>query len=164
MLKKTREAAMGIAVMVLVVFIAGTCAVKVHSAGGNDNHRAAVAAARPVETITLATGKDINHIYPMLIGEFMKKNPDIKVIYSELPFSTDDQHNILATKFSAEDTGYDVVSLDQVWTAEFAEAGWLEPLNRYFPRQQWKNYFDWAIKAVTYKDNIYAVPKVVDAG
>lgn len=165
---KRKTTARRVSIIALAALVAGTVAVKFHTDDGvigvSTVQAVAKAAEKPEETITLASGRDVNHIYPRLISEFMKKNPDIRVNYSELPFSTDDQHNILATKFSAGDDGYDVVSLDQAWAAEFAEAGWLEPLNRYFPVEQQKAFFDWAIRAVSYKGNVYAVPKVADAG
>jgi multiple sugar transport system substrate-binding protein len=46
-----------------------------------------------------------------------------------LPRATDDQRIQLARRLSANDRSVDVIGLDVIWTAEFAEAGWVLPLS-----------------------------------
>ncbi|HWF70343.1 MAG TPA: extracellular solute-binding protein [Mycobacterium sp.] len=46
-----------------------------------------------------------------------------------LPRSPDDQRLQLARRLSANDRTVDVMALDVIWTAEFAEAGWALPLS-----------------------------------
>ncbi len=46
-----------------------------------------------------------------------------------LPRSSDDQRLLLARRLSANDATVDVMALDVIWTAEFAEAGWALPLS-----------------------------------
>jgi multiple sugar transport system substrate-binding protein len=46
-----------------------------------------------------------------------------------LPRSTDDQRIQLARRLSAGDHSVDVIAMDVIWTAEFAEAGWVLPLS-----------------------------------
>jgi multiple sugar transport system substrate-binding protein len=46
-----------------------------------------------------------------------------------LPRSTDDQRVQLARRLSANDQAVDVIAMDVIWTAEFAEAGWVLPLS-----------------------------------
>jgi multiple sugar transport system substrate-binding protein len=46
-----------------------------------------------------------------------------------LPRSTDDQRLQLARRLSANDRTLDVMAMDVIWTAEFAEAGWALPLS-----------------------------------
>jgi multiple sugar transport system substrate-binding protein len=45
-----------------------------------------------------------------------------------LPRSSDDQRLQLARRLSADDRTLDVMAMDVIWTAEFAEAGWALPL------------------------------------
>jgi multiple sugar transport system substrate-binding protein len=45
-----------------------------------------------------------------------------------LPRSTDDQRIQMARRLSAHDRTVDVIAMDVIWTAEFAEAGWVLPL------------------------------------
>lgn len=51
---------------------------------------------------------------------------DVKVF--PLPKGADDQRLQLARRLAGSDTSVDLMGLDVVWTAEFAEAGWIEPL------------------------------------
>jgi multiple sugar transport system substrate-binding protein len=46
-----------------------------------------------------------------------------------LPRSADDQRLQLARRLSANDRALDVMAMDVIWTAEFAEAGWALPLS-----------------------------------
>ncbi|MDT5227691.1 MAG: trehalose/maltose transport system substrate-binding protein [Mycobacterium sp.] len=46
-----------------------------------------------------------------------------------LPKATDDQRIQLARRLSANDRTVDVIAMDVIWTAEFAEAGWVLPLS-----------------------------------
>ncbi|WIM90288.1 extracellular solute-binding protein [Candidatus Mycobacterium wuenschmannii] len=45
-----------------------------------------------------------------------------------LPRATDDQRIQLARRLSAHDRTVDIIAMDVIWTAEFAEAGWVVPL------------------------------------
>jgi multiple sugar transport system substrate-binding protein len=47
----------------------------------------------------------------------------------DLPRSADDQRLQLARRLTGHDRTLDVMALDVVWTAEFAEAGWVLPLS-----------------------------------
>ena len=46
-----------------------------------------------------------------------------------LPRATDDQRIQLARRLSANDRTVDIIAMDVIWTAEFAEAGWVLPLS-----------------------------------
>jgi multiple sugar transport system substrate-binding protein len=50
------------------------------------------------------------------------------VRHVSLPRATDDQRVQLARRLSANDHTVDVIAMDVIWTAEFAEAGWVLPL------------------------------------
>ncbi|WP_260840373.1 extracellular solute-binding protein [Gordonia pseudamarae] len=45
-----------------------------------------------------------------------------------LPKAADDQRLQLARRLAGNDSGVDLMGLDVVWTAEFANAGWVEPV------------------------------------
>ncbi|HEX2126017.1 MAG TPA: ABC transporter substrate-binding protein [Thermoleophilaceae bacterium] len=47
--------------------------------------------------------------------------------YVRLPTDADQQRELVARRLAAEDTDIDIVGMDVIWTAEFAEAGWIEP-------------------------------------
>lgn len=52
-----------------------------------------------------------------------------RIRHFSLPKSTDDQRIQLARRLSADDHSVDIIAMDVIWTAEFAEAGWVLPLS-----------------------------------
>ena len=44
-----------------------------------------------------------------------------------LPNNADEQREQLVRRLAAEDSDIDLISMDVIWTAEFAEAGWILP-------------------------------------
>lgn len=44
-----------------------------------------------------------------------------------LPQTTDTQRELLVRRLAARDRTVDIIGMDVIWTAEFAEAGWLRP-------------------------------------
>jgi multiple sugar transport system substrate-binding protein len=53
----------------------------------------------------------------------------VAVAHASLPRSPDDQRLQLARRLTGHDRTLDVMAMDVVWTAEFAEAGWALPLS-----------------------------------
>ena len=60
---------------------------------------------------------------------------------------------------------YDILSLDVVWTSEFASNGWVIPLDRYWPDYNKTNlYLPITLKAASYHNKLYAAPLHSDVG
>src|SRR6185312_11231661 len=78
--------------------------------------------------ITYVQGKDNNNILPTIADMWNKDHPNEKVTIKQQSDNADQQHDDLVQHFQAKDSGYDVVAVDVVWTAEFAAKGWLVPL------------------------------------
>ena len=76
----------------------------------------------------------------------------------DLPNNADEQREQLVRRLAAEDSSIDLLGMDVIWTAEFAEAGWVEP----FPEQEAKEVTDGrlepAVQTGTYQDRLYAAP------
>lgn len=51
-----------------------------------------------------------------------------KVVTTPLPKGADDQRLQLARRLAGNDSGLDLIGMDVVWTAEFADAGWMVPV------------------------------------
>jgi multiple sugar transport system substrate-binding protein len=64
----------------------------------------------------------------------------------------------------ARESTYDLVFMDIIWVAKFAQAGWLEPLDDRFPPDEQKKFLPADIKGSRYKGKIYRVPMRSDAG
>ncbi|MDQ4048508.1 MAG: hypothetical protein M3131_03880, partial [Actinomycetota bacterium] len=52
---------------------------------------------------------------------------DYRIDYVRLPTDADQQRELVARRLAAEDSDIDIVGMDVIWTAEFAEAGWIKP-------------------------------------
>ncbi len=55
-------------------------------------------------------------------------NGEYKIKTVALPKAADDQRLQLARRLAGNDKGLDLMGMDVVWTAEFADAGWIEPV------------------------------------
>jgi len=113
--------------------------------------------------ITFVTGKDNSGLMPHLADAWNKDHPNEKVTIKQQSDQADQQLSDLQQHFQAKDPGYDVVTVDVVWTAEFAAKGWLVPLTG-------KNAMDTSkllgptVKAATYNGTLFAAPYASDAG
>ncbi len=113
--------------------------------------------------ITFATGKlDIGEYLPGLISQWNAAHPDQPVTLIPLPNEADDQHAQLVANLQTKSTCYDVMSLDVIWTAEFAANGWIVPLNpKLFPL---RDFLQPAVATARYQGRLYAVPFTSNAG
>ncbi|GII56419.1 ABC transporter substrate-binding protein [Planotetraspora thailandica] len=112
--------------------------------------------------ITFATGKDTTAYLRPLLDRWNQTHPDEPVTLLELPEAADEQRAQMVANLQAHSDVYDVLGLDVVWTAEFADAGWIVPLDRnQFPLDKMlKGVADTAM----YRDRLWAVPYTSNAG
>ena len=83
--------------------------------------------------ITFVTGKDNSGLMPHLAEAWNEDHPNEKVTIKQQSDQADQQLSDLQQHFQAKDPGYDVVTVDVVWTAEFAAKGWIIPLTASTP-------------------------------
>jgi multiple sugar transport system substrate-binding protein len=86
-------------------------------------------------------------------------NPDTPVRLELLPESADGQRQQLALELDAEGSGFDILGLDVIWTGEFAENGWLEPLDDLRPEVD-DALLPGALESATWNDQLWAVPYI----
>ncbi|GAA4174125.1 ABC transporter substrate-binding protein [Gryllotalpicola koreensis] len=122
------------------------------SSGGNDRG-----------PITYVQGKDNNNLIRPIIAEWNAAHPKEKVNFKEQSDQADQQHDDLVQHFQAKSTDYDVVSVDVIWTAEFAAKGWLQPLKGAYKIDTSK-MLPATVKAGTYGGTLYTAPWVTDGG
>ena len=113
--------------------------------------------------ITYVQGKDNTGDVKGIIAAWNKMHPDQKVTLKEQSDSADQQHDDLVQHFKAQDSGYDVVSVDVVWTPEFAAHGWLQPLEGKLGLDT-APLLKVAVDAATYQGKLYAAPNTSDGG
>ena len=78
--------------------------------------------------ITYAQGKDTSGNLLAQIDQWNKENPNEKVTFRELSDSADEQRAAMIQRAQAKSGEFTVMSVDVVWTSEFAANGWLTEL------------------------------------
>jgi multiple sugar transport system substrate-binding protein len=97
-----------------------------------------------------------------LVDKWNASHPAEKVTLLELPDAADDQHAQMVTNLQAKSDRYDVLNIDIVSTAEFADAGWIIPLDRrQFPIGQ---FLKPVVDTAMFGGRMYGVPFTSNAG
>jgi hypothetical protein len=76
----------------------------------------------------------------------------------ELPVAADGQREQLVRRSAAKDSSLDILGLDVVWEAEFAEAGWIQPWTGARRRQVTQDAVKAALDTATWKRQLVAAP------
>ncbi|AVX29978.1 ABC transporter substrate-binding protein [Carboxydocella sp. JDF658] len=126
------------------------------------------ATEQPAEKVKLiyARGKDVTGATEKIVEAFEKKYPNIDVEFREMPADTGQSHDQYVTMFSAKSSEIDVFDLDVIWPAEFAQAGYLLPLDRFIEKDQidMSKYIKGAVEAGNYNGQQWTMPKFIDTG
>jgi multiple sugar transport system substrate-binding protein len=155
-MKRNRKVSATIAAGAALMLTVSACG----GGGGSDPAGQNVDARGP---ITYVQGKDNSNVIRPIIAKWNKAHPDEKVTFKEQTDEADQQHDDLREHFLAEDAGYDVVSVDVVWTAEFAAQGWLQPLEGPFEIDT-TGMLQPTIESGTYNNKLYTAPQHSDGG
>ncbi|GAA4218960.1 multiple sugar transport system substrate-binding protein [Streptosporangium album] len=111
---------------------------------------------------TLVTGRDTTGYLQPLLDRWNQAHPGERATLLELPEAADEQRAQMVANLQAKSDRYDVLGLDVVWTAEFADAGWILPLDRgMFPLDR---FLQPVVDTAIYKDKLWAVPYTSNAG
>ncbi|MGI8754650.1 MAG: ABC transporter substrate-binding protein [Acidimicrobiales bacterium] len=76
----------------------------------------------------------------------------------DLPNDSDQQREQLVRRLAAKDANIDIVGMDVIWTAEFAEAGWIKAIPTDIAKAVTKGRLKPAVDTATYKGQLYAAP------
>ncbi|MBB6351096.1 ABC transporter substrate-binding protein [Nonomuraea muscovyensis] len=141
--------------LTMAVLVTAGCAVAGNEGGGDTG-------TGGTGPITFATGRDTTAYLQPLLDRWNQAHPAEKVTLLELPEAADEQRAQMVANLQARSTRYDVLGLDVVWTAEFAENGWIIPLERgFFPLDR---FLPPVVETAVYKDKLWAVPYTSNAG
>lgn len=112
--------------------------------------------ANGIGPITFATGKDDAGFFKTLIRPWNKRHPHQRVTLVLLPEAANGQLAQLTANLQAGSPVYDVIDMDVVWTAQFASAGWIIPLEAgMFPLH---DFLRPAVDTAMYDGHLWAVP------
>jgi multiple sugar transport system substrate-binding protein len=81
-----------------------------------------------------------------------------KINYVRLPTDADQQRELIVRRLAAKDADIDIIGMDVNWTAEFAEAGWIEEWAGANRDAATAGVIPALLQAVEYEDKIYAKP------
>jgi multiple sugar transport system substrate-binding protein len=81
-----------------------------------------------------------------------------KINYVRLPTDANAQRELVVRRLAAKDSDIDVIGMDVIWTAEFAEAKWIVPWTGARGRDAIAGKLAGPVKTVQYKGKIWADP------
>ena len=80
------------------------------------------------------------------------------IVGNLLPSDADGQRDQLVRRLAAQDAGMDLLGMDVTWTAEFAEAGWIQELTAEQAAAATKDTLQPPIDTATWKGKQYGIP------
>jgi len=123
------------------------------------------ALTKPPVTLTLMMiAPEVPPWSDILIKNFEKENPDIRLQIIEGPNASDLYENLYTASFILGDSPYDLVNMDVVWAGKFAAAGWLMDLSSRITDEELKAFLDKDVEAGRYEGKLYRIPLRSDAG
>ncbi len=81
-----------------------------------------------------------------------------KIETVDLPADADQQREQLVRRLAAKDSDIDIIGMDVIWTAEFANAGWIRAWPAERARKATAGRLKPAIVSATYRNRLYAAP------
>jgi multiple sugar transport system substrate-binding protein len=108
-----------------------------------------------------AVGREADIIRRQL-DRFRASHPSLTVELRATPDAADQRHQLYVHWLNAHASEPDVLQLDVIWTAEFAAAGWIAPLDRFHPPVS--AFFAAAVDANRWQQRLFALPWFVDVG
>jgi multiple sugar transport system substrate-binding protein len=96
------------------------------------------------------------------LERFMAEHPGIRVERRSTPDASDQRHQLYVQWLNAGVGDPDILQLDVIWTAEFAAAGWILPLEGFEPDTE--DFLSGPLQASRYRSRLFALPWFVDVG
>jgi multiple sugar transport system substrate-binding protein len=156
-MRRATARALAVAAATLGLVLAAGCSSDSPPSGGQ------VPSTNGIGPITFAIGKDYfanakddAAFVTTIIRPWNEQHPNQQVTLLLLPEASNGQLAQLAANLQAGSPVYDVIAMDVVWTAQFASAGWIIPLDAgMFPLD---GFLRPAVDTATYDGHLWAVP------
>ena len=130
--------------------------------GGGAAEESASAAISPdaadsaTGSVTVCLPKDVSGAFHKTIEAFNEES-EVEAELLELSESADEQRNQLITRAQAKSPECDVMGLDVIWTAEFANQGWAMDLSQVVEQRQ-SEFIASTLETARYDDRYWALP------
>jgi multiple sugar transport system substrate-binding protein len=114
--------------------------------------------------LVILSGKDesANGQRQALIDQWNALHPQNKARIEELPGSSDSQHSEMVARAQSGRPGVDIYNLDVTWTAEFADAGYIQPLDE--STVDIDGFLASPLATCRYEGDLWGLPFNTDAG
>lgn len=96
------------------------------------------------------------------LDRFAERHPGVTVDLRVTPDAADQRHQLYVQWLNARAPDPDVLQLDVIWTAEFAAAGWIRPLDS--SGLDVDDFLPAAVEAARWRGTVFAAPWFVDLG
>src|SRR4051812_16554208 len=97
--------------------------------------------------------------YDAAVANCNKQNAGkFKINYVKLPTDADQQRELIVRRLAAKDSDIGIIGMDVNWTAEFAEAGWIEPWEGANKEAATQDRVPALLQATEYKDKTWVAP------
>src|SRR5204862_4094031 len=97
--------------------------------------------------------------YEKSVANCNKQNKGrFKINYQRLPTDADQQRELIVRRLAAKDSSVDIVGMDVIWTAEFAEAGWIKEWSPAAAKKVTQGDLPGPLQTAKYKGKLYAAP------
>jgi multiple sugar transport system substrate-binding protein len=90
-------------------------------------------------------------------------NGAFRIELAPLPADADQQREQLVRRLAARDRDIDIIGMDVIWTAEFAQAGWILPWKGEAAARAREGRLAAPLQSATYKGELWAVPFTTNA-
>lgn len=95
-----------------------------------------------------------------IVAEFNEGHPDVELIIEYVSY--DALHDKITTAMVADPPAYDVMLVDDIWFAEFAEAGYIWDVTDKITPEMNADIFEAAWGIPTYEGKVYGMPWLLD--
>jgi multiple sugar transport system substrate-binding protein len=107
--------------------------------------------------VTVCVPKDVSGAFHKTIAAFNRSQSAVQAGLLELSESADEQRNQLITRAQAKSSECDVEGLDVIWTAEFANQGWVKDLSKVV-QQRRSDFIPSTLETTHYDGKYWALP------
>ena len=144
------------------LFIAAACGGGGGAPSGGGSSAPAAADFSKQGDIELWSGKDTSGNLQKQLDAFNAQHPNGKVTFHELPDNADQQRQQMIQNTQIKNPKMAVISMDVVWTAEFAANSYVEALPPdQFPTDK---FLKPTVDSATYFNKLYGYPSTSDGG
>ncbi|MDF6021513.1 extracellular solute-binding protein [Streptomyces sp. JH34] len=144
--------------------LVATLALAATACGGDDESGGSKSSGELSGTVTWWDTSNVgseDKVFKKIAEGFEKKHPKVDVKYVNVPFG--EAQNKFKNAAQAGSGAPDVIRSEVAWTPEFADLGYLAPLDGTAALKDEGDFLKQAAASTKYKGKTYAVPQVIDS-